>query len=92
MSNSWKTASDAELERDAEIPDALGGSAERRAGAKAEIKRREREGAEKLAEKQFAIAEKQAATARSAVWAAWGSAVAAFLACAISVWQLYHKP
>jgi hypothetical protein len=79
-----------QLEVEAEAPDHLGGNAQIRAIARAEIKRRDREAIEKLALQQLAVAEQQAKSAKSAIRAAWGSAVAALLACVVSLWQAYH--
>ena len=90
---SARTKPNHQLELEAEIPDHLGGSAQMRAVAKTEIKRRNREAAEKLLLKQLAIAEKQAQSAKWAVLAAWGSAGATILAgiltFAVSLWQAY---
>ena len=88
------TKSNSQLEIEFEKPDHLGGNAEMRANAKVEIKRRDREAAEKLALKQLAIAEQQANSAKSAVLAAWGGAVAALfsglLAFAINILQSFR--
>jgi hypothetical protein len=74
-----KSKSEEELEVEAEIPDHLGGNAQRRAGAKVELRRRERAAAEALAVRQLAIAERQAQAAKWAVLAAWGGAVVTLL-------------
>jgi hypothetical protein len=88
------TKSDCQLEIEMEKPDHLGGNAIMRAGAKVEVKRRDREAATQLALKQLAIAEQQARSAKSAVRAASGSATAAvlygILTIAISLWQTFH--
>jgi hypothetical protein len=62
--------SEEQLEVEAEIPDHLGGNAQLRASARVEIKRRDREAAERLAAKQLVIAEQQAKAAKMAVLAA----------------------
>jgi len=73
VSPAVRDKSDEELEVEAATPDHLTGNAQKRAIAKVEIQRRERDAANALADKQLRIAGR-------AVWAAWGGAVATFLA------------
>lgn len=89
-----ETKSDHQLEVESEISNELGGNAEKRASARIEIKRRDREAAEKLLNKQLAIAEKAARSAKWAALAAWGSVVSTLLvgvlALAFNLWQVRH--
>jgi hypothetical protein len=83
--------SDHQLEIEAEKTNDIGGNAEIRAAARVEIKKRDRKAADQLAMRQLATAEQQARSAKSAVLAAWGSAAATVLACAISLWAAYRS-
>ncbi len=89
-----KAMSDHRLEIEAATSDSLGGSPEKRACAKIEIKRRDREAADQLARMQLATAERQAKTAQSTARAAWGSVVVVLAvglpSIVSSLWQIFH--